>query len=87
MAEKFFQLLYVYLRKNVKPPVRHKAPVADKAMQMRVKIYQVAEGLDSDHSPWHGISLIQSLTEELLERLVGAFEISEPQRPSGCSQA
>ncbi len=32
VAEEGFQFLYLYFRKDVKPPVRHKAAVGDKAM-------------------------------------------------------
>ncbi len=45
---------------------------------MRVKVDQIPEGLDRDHSPWDGFFLIQGLTEELLKRLVGALtELSQ----------
>ena len=68
-----FQLFYVYFGKDAKPPVRHKAAVADKTMEMRVKVDEISESLDRDHSPWHGFFFIQCLTEELLKRLKGAL--------------
>ena len=73
MPEEAFKLFYVYFGKDVKPPVGHKATVADKTMEMRVKVDEISESLDRDHSPWHGFFFIQCLTEELLKRLKGAL--------------
>jgi hypothetical protein len=42
-------------------------------MEMRVKVDEISESLDRDHSPWHGFFFIQCLTEELLKRLKGAL--------------
>lgn len=49
MAKQHFQSFHVYFRKDVKPPVRQKASIRDKAMEMRVKVDEVPEGLDGDH--------------------------------------
>jgi hypothetical protein len=79
MPEESFKLFYVYFGKDVKPPVGHKAAVADKIMEMRVKVDEISESLDRDHSPWHGFFFIQCLTEELLKRLKGAM-VELPQK-------
>jgi hypothetical protein len=79
MPEEAFKLFYVYFGKDVKPPVGHKAAVADKIMEMRVKVEEISESLDRDHSPWHGFFFIQCLTEELLKRLKGAM-VELPQK-------
>ena len=55
------------------PSTKHKAAVADKTMEMRVKVDEISESLDRDHSPWHGFFFIQCLTEELLKTLKGAL--------------
>ena len=73
MAEKAFQLLYVYFRQDVKPAVGHKAAVGDQPVQVGVEIDQIAEGLDRDHHPGHGFFSIKGRLEELLERLIGAL--------------
>ena len=43
MPEEAFKLFYVYFGKDVKPPVGHKAAVADKTMEMRVKVDEISE--------------------------------------------
>jgi hypothetical protein len=49
MAEQVFQFLYVYFRKDVKPPVRHEAAVGDKTVEVGVEVDQIPEGLDRHH--------------------------------------
>lgn len=48
-------------------------------MEMRVKVDEISESLDRDHSPCHGFFFIQCLTEELLKRLKGAM-VELPQK-------
>ncbi len=39
VAEEVFQFLYVYFRKDVKPPVRHEAAVGDEAMARTARMH------------------------------------------------
>ena len=73
MPEESFELFHVYLWKYIKPSARHKAAVSDKAMEMRMKVDQISEGLDRDHNTWHGLFFIQSRAEELFNSLIGAL--------------
>ncbi len=38
VAEEVFKFLYVYFRKDVKPPVRHEAAVGDKAIEVGMEV-------------------------------------------------
>ena len=53
MPKEPFQLPHVYFRKDIEPAVGHKAAVGDKAVEIRVKVDEVPEGLNRDHNPRH----------------------------------
>ena len=73
MTKQHLQLLHVYFRQDVKPPVGQKAAISHKAVEVGVEVDEIPEGLDRDHYPRHAIFFIQGVTEELLERLIGAL--------------
>ena len=78
MAEEVLQFLYVYFRKDVKPPVRHEAAVGDEAMEMGMKIDEITEGLDGDDGARYAFRPVQGLAEKLFEAPIGALaELSQ----------
>lgn len=58
MLKELLELLYIYLRKDIEPSVGRKAAVGDKAMKMRVKIDEIANGLDGDHNSTNSFLLV-----------------------------
>jgi len=78
VAEEVFQFPYVYFRKDVKPPVRHKAAVGDEAMEVGVEVDQITEGLDRDDGSGYAFRPVQGRAEKLFEALIGALaELSQ----------
>jgi len=65
VAEEVLQFLYVYFRKDVKPPVRHEAAVGDEAMEVGMEVDQITEALDRDHGTRYTFRTVQGLTEKL----------------------
>ncbi len=73
MAEEVLQFLYVYFRKDVKPPVRHEAAVGDEAMEVGMEVDQITEALDRDNGTRYAFRPVQGLTEKLFHALIGAL--------------
>ena len=78
VAEEVLQFLYVYFRKDVKPPVRHEAAVGNEAMEVGMEVDQITEALDRDHGARHAVWPVKGRTEEFFETLIGQLaELSQ----------
>ncbi len=78
VAEEVFQFLYLYFRKDVKPPVSHEATVGDEAMEVGMKVDQITEALDRDHGARYALRPVQGRAEKLFQTLIGALaELSQ----------
>ena len=65
VAEEVFQFLYVYFRKDVKPPVSHEATVGDEAMEVGIEVDQITEAMDRDHGARYALRPVQGRAEKL----------------------
>ncbi len=59
VAEEVFQFLYVYFRRDVKPPVRHEAAVGNEAMEVGMEVDQITEALDRDDGSRYAFRPVQ----------------------------
>lgn len=78
VAEEVFQFLYVYFRKDMKPPVRHEAAIGDETMEVRMEVDQVTEALDRDDGARYAFRPVQGRAEKLFQTPIGALaELSQ----------
>ncbi len=50
----------------MKPPVRHETAVGDEAMEVRMEVDQITEGLDRDDGSGYAFRPVQGRAEKLL---------------------
>ncbi len=62
----------------MKPPVRHETAVGDEAMEVRMEVDQITEGLDGDDGARYAFRPVQGLAEKLFQAPIGTLaELSQ----------